>query len=255
MFVAGLHARQVPHTIPHFMPPPGQPPRPKPGSTPAAGRQPQNPREAHGGYEDADDPALVAAIRTGDQKAWTTLLTRYQNRLYTVCYRMVRDREAAFDLTQEALGKVIQGMPRFDGRAKLSTWMIRITMNVCLSHLRSEKLRRHASLNAPVGRQGEPMEFSNEWEPNAPSRVESDDDRRRVLAGLDMLEPEQRAILVLRDCRDLDYDQIADVLDLPVGTVKSRLFRARAALREAVESLAHPKAGAREQEEDHGEPA
>jgi RNA polymerase sigma-70 factor, ECF subfamily len=203
-------------------------------------------------YDDADDPVLVAAIRAGDQKAWTALLTRYQNRLYTVCFRMVRDREAAFDLTQESLVKVIQGMPRFDGRAKLSTWMIRITMNVCLSHLRSEKLRRHASLSAPMGRQGEPMEFADEWEPNAAGRVESEDDRRRVLAGLDMLEPDQRAILVLRDCRGLDYDQIAGVLDLPVGTVKSRLFRARAALREAVESLAHPKTGAQEVDEGPG---
>src|SRR4029077_1267195 len=109
------------------------------------------------------DRALVERIRgagIGDRAAWGELLARYQDRLYAVCLRMVGDRDAAADLTQDAFVKVIQGLDSWDGRSKLSTWMIRVTMNVCLSHLRSEKLGRDASLGDEGGtplRRGEAL--------------------------------------------------------------------------------------------------
>lgn len=173
------------------------------------------------------DLELVQAIRRGEAGAWETLLKSYQNRLYTVCFRMVNDPELARDLTQEAMVRIIQGLDSYNGQAALSTWMIRITMNVCLSRLRSEKLRRHASLDhAPPGMAREP---------SSDERVLLDEQRGRLLDALNRIAPEHRSILVLRDVRGLDYEQVAEVLDLPVGTVKSRLFRARAALREALE--------------------
>src|SRR5215471_17475609 len=110
--------------------------------------------------DEAIDLKLVEAIRRGEAQAWPALIARHQDRLFSVCLRMVHNRDLAADLTQDAFVKIIQGMDSFDGRAKLSTWMIRITMNVCLSKLRSEKLRRHASLDAPErgvgGREGRP---------------------------------------------------------------------------------------------------
>ena len=200
--------------------------------------------------DDAAELALVERVRAGDQDALADLLRRYQDRLFTVCLRMVSDRELAADLTQDAFVKIIQGLDGFDGRSKLSTWMIRVTMNCCLSRLRKEKLRRHASLdrlmdgprsgNGP-GRtiafeQGEG--YGRTGEPAVPEGVELTERSRKVLLALDDVSLEQRAILILRDARGLEYEQIAEVLGIAVGTVKSRLFRARLALRQAMEKLA-----------------
>lgn len=186
--------------------------------------------------EDAEDREIVAAIRRGDSAAWSLLAKRYQHRLYSICVRMVNNREWANDLTQEAFVKVMQGFDTFDEKARLSTWMIRVTMNTCLSALRAKKVRRTARLEAVHdARAPGTVPRDADWEPSGHSRVEHDEERRRLLAALDSIDPEQRAILVLRDGRGMDYDQIAVTLGIPVGTVKSRLFRARAALREKVE--------------------
>jgi RNA polymerase sigma-70 factor, ECF subfamily len=203
---------------------------------------------------DAQELALVRRIQSGDQGAWTPLLTRYQDRLFGVCVKMLGNRDLAADVTQDAMVKIIEGLGSYDGRAKLSTWMIRVTMNVCLSKLRSEKLRRHLSLEAlnSVGGSGkggatgyyedrrsgsDSLVDQKGTELAGQQSVEREETRRRVAAALLRVSPEQRAILVLRDSRGLDYEQIAEVLNVPVGTVKSRLFRARAALRDALENL------------------
>lgn len=192
--------------------------------------------------DDQADRDLVASIRGGDSASWSALFERYQARIFTICVRMVRDREMAADLTQDAFIKVIKGLDTFDERAKLSTWVYRVTMNVCLSKLRSEKLRRHASLEAMASAGGRDPDrrsdlgFAQAREPGAHEGVEQDEERRRMIDALDALSEEHRSILVLRDGRGLEYEQIAEVLDIPVGTVRSRLFRARAALRQAFES-------------------
>lgn len=203
--------------------------------------------------EDAEDLRIVRQIRAGDQSAWGTLISRYQDRLFTICLRMVHNRELAADLTQDAFVKVIQGLEKYDGRSKLSTWIIRVTMNVCLSKMRSEKLRRHASLEGMGGKSGsrgdgEARGFDPEEvrEPGGVSGVLHAEDRERVLLALQRLDPDHRAVLILRDARDLEYEQIAEVLGVAVGTVKSRLFRAREALRDEVEKLSEGKAGSEE---------
>lgn len=191
--------------------------------------------------DDQADRDLVAAIREGDSTAWTTLFERYQARVFTICVRMVRDRDLANDLTQDAFIKVIKGLDSFDARAKLSTWVYRVTMNVCLSKLRSEKLRRHASLEAMASAGGRDPDrrtelgFAQQREPGVSEGVEQGEERQRMVNALQALSDEHRAILVLRDGRGLEYEQIAEALEIPVGTVRSRLFRARAALRDAYE--------------------
>jgi RNA polymerase sigma-70 factor (ECF subfamily) len=202
--------------------------------------------------DEGREQALVRAIQRGDRSAWTELLTRYQDRLFGVCLRMVGDRDRAADYAQDSMVRIIEGLATYDGRAKLSTWMIRVTMNVCFSRLRAEKLRRHASLDAGSngynGQEGgggrgrgrgaseRAVDFEHR-EPGASSRVENEELRRLLAEALLRISPDQRAILVLRDSRGLDYEQIAEVLDVPVGTVKSRLFRARAALREVLDGM------------------
>jgi RNA polymerase sigma-70 factor (ECF subfamily) len=197
--------------------------------------------------DDSEDLRLAEAAKKGDQSAWSALVKRHQDRLFSTCLRMVRDRDLAVDLTQDSFIKIIQGVDSFDGRSKLTTWMTRVTMNVCLSKLRSEKLRRHASLDAMAGgagagslstrRSADGRESGSSGELDAGSHVEAREERERVLRALADLDPEQRAILILCDCRGLPYEQIAEVLGVAVGTVKSRVFRARTALRDAVEGI------------------
>src|SRR5690606_25535515 len=143
----------------------------------------------------------VAAIRSGDPRAWSLLIARYQDRLFAVCLRMVGDRDAAADLTQDAFVKVIQGLGSYDGRSKLSTWLIRVAMNTCLSWTRSQKLRRHASLDGMEGAAGGLAGGGGmRWrEPGPEQGVELSEQHARVAAALAELNAEQRAILVLRD--------------------------------------------------------
>lgn len=204
---------------------------------------------------DRIDRALVARIKSegiGSRAAWGDLLTRYQDRLFSVCLRMVNNRETAADLTQDAFVKVLQGLDTWDGRSKLSTWIIRVTMNVCLSHLRAAKLRKTTSLDDGLSpslvrgmESGQRKPTSSlgfaDGEPGPDEGVQSQDQKRRVLAALASLEPDQRAIIVLRDVQGLDYDQIAAALEVAVGTVKSRLFRARLAFRERLEGSSPPQ--------------
>ncbi len=191
--------------------------------------------------DDQFDRDLVAAIRSGDASAWGSLIESYQVRIFSICIRMVRDRELASDLTQDAFIKIMKGLDTFDERARLSTWVYRVTVNVCLSKLRSEKLRRHASLEAMASAGSRNTDgrselgFAQHREPAAHLGIEHEEERQRMLAALDRLSDEHRTILTLRDGRGLEYEQIAEVLDIPVGTVRSRLFRARAALRLALE--------------------
>lgn len=179
---------------------------------------------------------LEAYLDNDDVQAVGTLLSSYQRRVYGVCYRMVRDRDVASDLTQEALVRILEHLGTFNRQARLSTWIIRIAMNTALSYLRRQKLRRHASIDEPLaGAAGGSLAGSLEdrGELSGARRVEQDEARTVLLEALTDLDPEARAIIVLRDLQDLDYQQVADVLDVPVGTVKSRLFRARVALRQA----------------------
>ena len=181
---------------------------------------------------------LLEAHRGGDPDALGRLLSAYQHRIYAICCRMVRDQQDARELAQEAILKVLQGLETYDARSRLSTWMIRVTINCCLSHLRRQRLRRHASLDGP-----RPPEPVASGEPGPAARVQQGELRAALAAALHALDPDTRAVLVLRDLQELEYHRIAEVLEVPVGTVKSRLFRARLALRAAVELELHTTRG------------
>ena len=208
-----------------------------------------NPATAHSGdgLAGAEVPAgqlsplrelqLVELHTQGRAEATAELLQAYQRRIYSVCYRMVHDGEEARDLAQDAMVKLLEGLGSYDGRCRLSTWVIRVTMNCCLSHLRKRKLRRHGSLDesfegdGPTAAQNLPARKELRFQGN----VEHAEMRAILLAALETLDPDMRAVLVLRDMHDLDYQQISEVVGVPVGTVKSRLFRARTAVRSAAE--------------------
>lgn len=188
---------------------------------------------------------LVEAHRDGDTDALGELLEAYQRRVYAICFRMLRNQDEAADLTQDTLVRLVENLHKYDGRAKLSTWVIRIAMNACISYLRKKKVRQSGDGGEPGafgsaagGDVREPATYRR-GEQSSPGSVERDELRAALDQALMNLDPDMRSVLVLRDMQGLEYEQLATVLEIPIGTVKSRLFRARAALRNALDRFEH----------------
>lgn len=191
---------------------------------------------------DGEESRLVARARGGDVAAMSALLEAYRQRVFGLCSRMVGHREDAADLTQEVLTRIITHLSGFDGRSSLSTWIYRMTVNASISHLRRRRTAKAAGRGGPDA--PERPENAQTWaesasapEPAADQNVQTFEQKRMLLLALDRLTDEARALLVLRDGRDLDYETLSEIFDLPLGTVKSRLFRARIALRKAMQEL------------------
>ncbi|MCA9294414.1 MAG: RNA polymerase sigma factor [Phycisphaerales bacterium] len=202
-----------------------------PTTRPSRPAQPSRPDEARVVFDDPDQLADLAAAQRGNREALERLLSRHTDRLFAVCIRMA-GRADAEDLLQESLVRIIKALPQFRGESRVSTWMLRIAVNTCLTCHRKRKSRPSVSLEAAGGAQ----EFSKkDGEPGAVAAVETRERIDRLEQVFSELEPHQRVIITLRDLQGLDYQEIAAVLGVPLGTVKSRLFRARLALREGVE--------------------
>jgi len=174
---------------------------------------------------------LVARARAGDQTAFEQLLLDHQNRVYTLAFRMVNDREEAADLAQEAFLKAWQVLPSFQGDSSFSTWMHRLTTNVCIDWLRKQKRRKEIepaySLDDEEAAWAEPAD--PEQDPQ--KKLERSERNRAVERALAALPDYQRQVLVMRELSGLSYQEIGQALDLDMGTVKSRIARARLALR------------------------
>lgn len=190
------------------------------------------------------DATLIEQIQQGDRSALGTLLQRHQQRLYNVALRMVSNRDDAAEVTQDAMLKVCEHIDGFRSDAQITTWMTRIVMNQSISLLRKRKVRNHISLES-VGpsSNGDDQATSlrqylaDSGEPGPEDRVETGEMLEYLKQAIARLDDDFRAVLVLRDIEQMDYQQIAEVLELKVGTVKSRLFRARLALRQEVQKL------------------
>lgn len=190
------------------------------------------------------DATLIEQIQQGDRSALGTLLQRHQQRLYNVALRMVSNRDDAAEVTQDAMLKVCEHIDGFRSDAQITTWMTRIVMNQSISLLRKRKVRNHISLES-VGpsSNGDDQATSlrqylaDSGEPGPEDRVETGEMLEYLKQAIARLDDDFRAVLVLRDIEQMDYQQIAGVLELKVGTVKSRLFRARLALRQEVQKL------------------
>lgn len=166
---------------------------------------------------------MVAAAQGGDRNALDQLLRQHYDRIHAVCRRIAGTNRDADDACQEALIKIVRNLPRFDGRSSFGTWAYRIATNASLDELRKRNRRPDLALVDDDGTI-EPTDHA------ANRRIEDITDRIVLDSALVALPDEIRAAVVLRDVANLDYAEIADVLDIPIGTVKSRISRGRSAL-------------------------
>lgn len=167
---------------------------------------------------DATDDELAAAAARGDQRALDTLLRRHASMIHGVCRRVLANADDALDAAQNAMVAVARHIQTFDRRARFSTWCYRIATNAAL-----DEARRRARRPAPVEVLPEPSTHAVGVDEAAADRIDID-------SALALLSPEQRAAVALRDLLGLDYAEIAAVLEIPPGTVRSRIARGRAAL-------------------------
>lgn len=174
-----------------------------------------------------DDAQLIEATRAGDSAAFGQLVERYQDRLYNSLLRVLGSAEDARDVVQDAFVQAFLKLETFRGSAAFYTWLYRIAFNLAMSHAR--KRRPTASLEQAKANFGrEPVD----GQPTPEVHMVRRERIQMVHAALAALSAEYRQILVLRELEGCRYDQIAEILDLPVGTVRSRLFRAREQLRD-----------------------
>jgi RNA polymerase sigma-70 factor (ECF subfamily) len=183
-----------------------------------------------------DDAVLVRQCVRGDLTAFEPLVVKYQDRIYNLCWRMCGDRQAAEDLTQEAFLKAFESLGTFRGASGFFTWLYRIATNLALSYRRTERRQIHLA----AGEQWDDMPSQaarlhravREADGQPDAAVEREEVCRVVWQAIQELDDEHRSVVVLRDMEGLDYAEMAEVLGVPTGTIKSRLHRARMAIRE-----------------------
>jgi RNA polymerase sigma-70 factor (ECF subfamily) len=175
-----------------------------------------------------DEHELVERCRSGDDTAFAELVTRYKDLVYGLIYRMIPDRSAVDDLAQDVFLKVHRGLPYFRGEARLSTWMFRIVQNVCVQW-QTDRRR-----DLPVDKQ----------RPDGPPRNEAGskdaafdklETRDRLQKALSQLPPNYRVLIAAHYLRGVQYEALAEALNIPLGTVKTHLYRAKRRLRELLE--------------------
>ena len=174
-----------------------------------------------------DERELIERCRTGDDTAFAELVDRYKDLVYGLIYRMVADRGLADDLAQDVFLKVHRGLPYFRGEARLSTWIFRIVQNVCV------QARSGRPPDVPldgIGGDRPPRQFGSE-----DRAFDSLEDRDRLDKALARLPPNYRMLVVAHYIKGVQYEALAEALNLPLGTVKTHLHRAKRRLRELLE--------------------
>jgi RNA polymerase sigma-70 factor (ECF subfamily) len=193
----------------------------------------------HGATVTGEEAALIARARDGDQDAFGVLVRLHQRQVYNLALRMLRDPEEASEATQEAFLAAWQGLRTFREEARFSTWLYRIAYRHCLkvaeSRRRNDAARAELAAEATRAQRPESV-MTSTLARDAEARV-----REAVRAEIALLPPKYRAALILRHIQDLSYEEIADVMRAPIGTVKTLLFRARAMLKERLSDLEHAR--------------
>lgn len=191
---------------------------------------------------DNGDQPLLAALRAGTEEAYETLISRFQQPVYNLVYRLMNDPADAADVTQEVFLKVFRRICSFKGNSSLKTWIYRIAVNESYNHRRW--FARHHKHEVGLNREDDSRIYESTFADHGRSPFDltlDHETRALVEEALAKLNPNFRAVVVLRDIEDLSYDEIALVLDISLGTVKSRILRGREALRRILEGRLEPE--------------
>jgi RNA polymerase sigma-70 factor (ECF subfamily) len=195
------------------------------------------------GSSGADDLALVEAARRGDRGSLDVLLRRHYDRVFAVCRRVTGHESDAADAAQEAMILIVRGLDKFDGRSTFATWVYRIATNASLDELRRKRRRPLVGLAANGADHDTADHAAEHADPDSGARIDGIGDRLLLDQALAALAEDFRVPVVLRDVGCLDYGEIAEVLGVPVGTVKSRIARGRAQLASMLGPQHAPGAG------------
>ena len=183
------------------------------------------------------DVELVARFRDGDRVAFGEIVRRYQDRVYTLCCRWLGEPESAEEIAQDVFLALFRSLGGFRGEARLSTFIFKVTLNHCRNkclHRQRRGFGRHEPLGVAVEPDGPERDVADDAGVKPDAGLDAREAADLVARALDVLDEDHRQIVILRDVEDLSYDEIAEILELPRGTVKSRLHRARAELATAL---------------------
>lgn len=187
------------------------------------------------------DASLVDRYRKGDMQAFGLLVAKYQDGILNLIFRLCGNRSDAEELAQETFLKAMERIHQFRGQSQFYTWLFRIGANLAISHRRRGGRIKFHSISGPEdgdnGSVGLLGTLADRRDAPPHAGLMSVETQGIVMGALEQLDEESRLVVVLRDVEDMDYQQIADVLEVPVGTVKSRLHRARSVLREKLSDL------------------
>jgi RNA polymerase sigma-70 factor (ECF subfamily) len=180
-----------------------------------------------------EDTQMLRAVLAGDPTAYRGLVEKYQNRVYGMVYGMLRNREDARDVTQDAFVKAYNNLGSFRLESSFYTWLYRIAMNLAIDLARKQKRRKTSSFEDEVGTRDETGGIDEIHHQDNPRRaLERKELYARIMEALDKLPDDQRQVVLLRELEGLSYKEIAEVMDIPEGTVMSRLFYARRKLQQ-----------------------
>lgn len=188
---------------------------------------------------DTTDVRLVELAQNGDHEAFAQLIERYKDKIYRLGYRMLGNRQEAEDMTQETFLRVHTNLERYDGNYKFSTWIFRIGTNLCIDRLRKKK-HFAFSLDAQTGEEEgvDRYSFIESDELSPEFQVILSESQKTVRRLIDSLPEKYKSIIVLRYLHDLSLNEISEITELPVTTVKTRMHRGRALLRKKIKNKA-----------------
>ena len=200
-------------------------------------------QQATGKSMNIDDNVLVEQCRQGDPTVIERLVLKYQNRIYNVVLKICADPDDAAELTQETFVKIIENLDKFEGRSSFYTWAFRIAVNLTLNYCRRNAKLAIRSLDSDEGPYDHQSThalkelLSDDKSPDPAAMAQNKEVYEIAIKAIRELDESQRAVLILRDIEGMSYARIADVLGIELGTVRSRLSRARSRLREILEAI------------------